>query len=143
MSVSRILDKKGFTVFTVRQDASLKSIIQELASHHIGVVVVTNDSGEIIGMVSERDVIRELAKHDLSVNKTAVEMMTGTVCKCAPEDTEGEIMERMGKAGVRHLPVEHNGKLVGLVSARDILNLRIEKLDALMKEIRGEAARQA
>lgn len=141
MTVARILDKKGFTIFTIRDDAPLSSVIKELAGRHIGVLVVTNASGQMVGMVSERDVIRELGINENIAGKTAASVMTRTVCKCTPEDTEGEIMERMGKAGVRHLPVEHNGKLVGLVSARDILNLRIAKLDELMQEIRSEAAR--
>lgn len=142
MTVARILDKKGFKVFSVGVDAPLRTIIHELATHHIGVLVVTGSNGEVLGMISERDVIRELARNDNASGRKAGDIMTGTVCKCGPEDTEGEIMERMGKAGVRHLPVEHNGKLVGLISARDILNLRIEKLNALMQEIKNEAARQ-
>ena len=141
MTVSRILDKKGIRIFTIREDASLKTIIQDLAAQHVGVLVVLNDANEIAGVVSERDVIRELAKPDMARGKTAAEIMTRTVSRCTPEHTESEVMERMAKAGVRHLPVEHNGKLVGLISARDILNLRIEKLDDLMKEIKAEAAR--
>ena len=141
MTVSRILDKKGFRVLTIREDASLLTIIHELAANHIGVLVVVKAANEIAGMVSERDVIRELAKPDSARGKTASDIMTRTVSKSTPVDSESEVMERMGKAGVRHLPVEHNGKLVGLISARDILNLRIEKLDELMKEIRTEAAK--
>ena len=143
MTVARILEKKGFQVFTVPEDAPLRAVIKQLASNHIGVVVVTNAANQMVGLLSERDVIRELASDERAIDRTASAVMTRTICKCAPEDTEGDIMERMGKAGVRHLPVEHSGKLVGLISARDILNLRIEKLDALMKEIREEAARKA
>ena len=142
MTVSRILDKKGFKTFVIPEDAPLKTIIRELASHHIGVLVVTNAANDVIGMVSERDVIRELARQEIELDSRAAGLMTRTVVKCSPDDTEGDIMERMSKAGVRHLPVEHNGKLVGVISARDVLNLRIEKLDEMMKEIRTEAARQ-
>ena len=141
MSVARILEKKGFTIYTVRDNASLGSVIKELASKHIGALVVTNASGQMVGVLSERDVIRELANDERVSSKTAADVMTRTICKCGPEDTEGEIMERMGKASVRHLPVEHNGKLVGLVSARDILQFRIEQLEELMQEIRNEAAK--
>lgn len=141
MTVARILDKKGFRIFTVGEDATLRDVIKVLAAHHIGVLVVTNAANDMVGMVSERDVIRELAADDHAISKTVSQVMTRTICKCTPDDTEGEIMERMGKAAVRHLPVEYSGKLVGLISARDILNLRIEKLDSLMKEIREEAAR--
>lgn len=141
MSVARILEKKGFTIYTVRDNASLGSVIKELAAKHIGALVVTNASGQTVGVLSERDVIRELAKDERVSSKTAADVMTRTICKCTPEDTEGEIMERMGKASVRHLPVEHNGKLVGLVSARDILQFRIEQLEELMQEIRSEAAK--
>lgn len=140
MTVARILEKKGYKVFTVAEDVSLNVIIQELAAHKIGVLVVTNTAGTIVGMVSERDVIRELANGGSKFAATASGIMTRTVCKCAPDDTEGDVMERMGKAGVRHLPVEHHGKLVGVISARDILALRIEKLDALMQDVMREAA---
>lgn len=140
MTVARILEKKGYNVYTVAEDAPLSDIVKELASHKIGVVVVTSPAREIVGMVSERDVIRELAKGSSPSATTASQIMTRTICKCAPEDTEGDVMERMGKAGVRHLPVEHHGKLVGLISARDILALRIEKLDALMQDVMREAA---
>lgn len=140
MSVARILEKKGYNVFTIGEDVPLDVIIKELAARHIGVLVVTNAAREIIGMVSERDVIRELAKGGTASARTASQMMTRTICKCSPDDTEGDVMERMGKAGVRHLPVEHHGKLVGLISARDILALRIEKLDALMQDVMREAA---
>lgn len=65
--------------------------------------------------------------------------MTRLIVSCALDDTEGEVMERMGKANVRHLPVRHYGKMVGVVSARDLLQLRIEKLEALKKEVRSQA----
>lgn len=143
MTVARILENKGYKVYTAREDAPLMDVIHELAEHKIGVLVVTNPAGEITGMVSERDVVREMAKNGLRPGATASEIMTRKVCKCAPDDTEGEVMERMGKAAVRHLPVEHHGKLVGLISARDILRLRIEKLDALMQDVMREVAQKA
>lgn len=143
MTVARILEKKGYSVFTITEDVPLNAIVKELAARKIGVLVVTNSAKEVVGMVSERDVIRELAEGEATLNKTAADVMTRTVCKCAPDDTEGDVMERMGKAGVRHLPVEHHGKLVGLISARDLLALRIEKLDEMMKDVMREAAAKA
>lgn len=143
MSVARILEKKGYNVFTISEDVPLRAIVKELAARHIGVLVVTNAANAIVGMVSERDVIRELARDEGAAGTTASQMMTRTICKCSPDDTEGDVMERMGKAGVRHLPVEHHGKLVGIVSARDILALRIEKLDALMQDVMREVAQKA
>lgn len=143
MTVARILEKKGNRVHTIRDDAPLSDAIRELARHHIGILVVTNSADQIMGIVSERDVIRDLAESDFDVSKPVSTIMTYRVTKCTPDDTEGDIMERMGKLGVRHLPVEYAGKIVGVVSARDILNLRIEKLNELMQEIRLEAARRA
>lgn len=141
MTVARILDKKGYKVFTIGETAPVRTIVDELARNRIGVLVVTGADGDGIGIVSERDVIDELSR-DFDSRRTAGELMTRTLVKCTVDETEGDIMERMGKAGIRHLPVQHGGKLVGLVSARDILNLRIEKLNELMADIRSEAARQ-
>lgn len=141
MTVARILDKKGYKVFSIDETVPVRDIIDELAENRIGVLVVTNARGDGVGIVSERDVIAELSSN-FDSRKTAGELMTHTLVRCGLDDTEGDIMERMGKAGVRHLPVQHGGKLVGLVSARDILSLRIEKLNELMADIRSEAARQ-
>jgi len=141
MTVARILDKKGYKVFTIGETTPVRAIVDELARHRIGVLIVTDAEGEGIGIVSERDVIAELSR-DFDSCRTAGDLMTRTLVKCAVDETEGDIMERMGKAGVRHLPVQHGGKLVGLVSARDILNLRIEKLNELMADIRNAAARK-
>lgn len=142
MTVARILEKKGHRAFGVREDATLGDAIRELAKHHIGVLVVTGVDGGLTGIVSERDVIRDLADNDFDVGRPISATMTRRVSKCSPDDTEGDIMERMGKLGVRHLPVEYAGKIVGVVSARDILNLRIEKLNELMQEIKAAAARR-
>lgn len=142
MTVARILEKKGHRVFAIGEDATLGDAIRELAKHHIGVLVVTGPAGDLMGIVSERDVIRDLADNNFDVGRPISATMTRRVSKCSPDDTEGEIMERMGKLGVRHLPVEYAGKIVGVVSARDILNLRIEKLNELMQEIKAAAARR-
>lgn len=67
--------------------------------------------------------------------------MTHRIGKCCPDQTEGETTERMDMLGIRQLPVEYADRIVGVVSARDILNLRIEKLNELMRKIKAEAAR--
>ena len=143
MTASRILDRKGWTVFTVAQSASLQEVVDALAEHRVGVLVVTGADQQPVGVISERDVVRELAADAAAMDRPASAAMTGLVCKCSLDDTEGEVMEMMGKSGVRHLPVSHHGKLVGVISARDIIKLRIEKLSELMAEITSEAARKA
>ncbi|MFO1132632.1 MAG: CBS domain-containing protein [Hyphomicrobiales bacterium] len=141
MTVARILDKKGYKVFSIGEALPVRAIVDELARNRIGVLIVKNAQGDGVGIVSERDVIAELSSN-FDSRKTAGELMTHSLVRCALDDTEGDIMERMGKAGVRHLPVQHGGRLVGLVSARDHLNLRIEKLNELMADIRSAAAKQ-
>ena len=142
MTVARILEKKGYKIFTIDETTPMRDIVKDLAKHRIGVLVVTNAAGEAIGIISERDVIGELAEN-FDSTRTAADLMTRTVIKCAPDDTESDLMDRMGKARIRHMPVQHGGKLVGLVSTRDILNLRIEKMNELMNEIMSEVAKKA
>lgn len=143
MTVSRILEKKGHRVFTIAQSATLREVVKELAERHVGVLVVTGADDAPVGVVSERDVVRELAADETAMDMPVSAAMTGLVCKCGLDDSEGEVMEIMGKAGVRHLPVAHAGRLVGIVSTRDILQLRMEKLQELMDDIMREAAKQA
>lgn len=140
MTASRILDRKGWTVLTVSHRASLQQVVDALADHRVGVLVVTHDDGGLAGIVSERDVIRALSGDAASaLARTAADVMTASVETCAPDDPESEIMERMNAIGVRHLPVIADGRLAGLVSMRDVIRLRIEKIEEMMQSIRREA----
>lgn len=142
MTAERILEKKGHKVFTVDEGVTLRAVIAELARHRVGVLVVTDAAGETVGIISERDVIALLAEDPDAMQRTAASVMTGLLVKCSLDDSEGDMMNRMAKARVRHLPVHHAGKVVGLVSARDIMNLRMEKVQELMKDIMSEVARK-
>ena len=143
MTAERILEKKGHKVFSVDEGVTLKAVIAELARHRVGVLLVTNTSDDKVGIISERDVIAVLAQDPDAMQRTAGSMMTSLLVKCSLDDSEGDMMDRMVKAHVRHLPVHHAGKVVGLVSARDVMNLRMEKLQELMKDIMSEVARKA
>lgn len=142
MTAERILEKKGHKVFTVDEGVTLQAVIAELARHRVGVLVVTDAAGETVGIISERDVIALLAEDPDAMQRTAASVMTGLLVKCSLDDSEGDMMNRMAKARVRHLPVHHAGKVVGLVSARDIMNLRMEKVQELMQGIMSEVARK-
>jgi CBS domain-containing protein len=143
MTVSRILNQKGWDVFTVQSTAPLQQVIDTLAANKIGVLVVTDASGSLAGIVSERDVMRVLSGSAAgALGKTAADVMTRNVETCTPDDAESTIMERMNDRGVRHLPVLAGGKLTGVVSLRDVIKLRLEKIDELMRTITHEAALQ-
>lgn len=121
MTVARILDMKGHLVFSIGETAPIQSVIDALATHAIGALLVTNASHEPVGIISERDVIRLLARDGNAMKKSASDIMTRHVLTCSPEDTQADVAKRMSKAGVRHLPVKYAGELIGLVSARDVL----------------------
>ena len=140
MTVSRILSEKGWTVFTVEPTASLQSVIDTLAEHRVGVVVVTGPGQAVQGIISERDVVRALRGNAAAATgRTAADVMTRNVQTCSADDAEPEIMERMNTTGIRHLPVLTGGKLAGIVSMRDVIRLRLEKIDEMMRSIRREA----
>lgn len=139
MTVSRILNEKGWTVYTVDTAVPLQMVIDDLARHHVGVLVVTNPDGSLAGIISERDVVRALAGNAAAaLVRTAGEAMTRTLETCTPDDAESQIMERMNAKGVRHLPVLANGKLAGIISLRDVIRLRIAKIDEMMRSIQLE-----
>jgi CBS domain-containing protein len=139
MTVSRILNDKGWTVFSVEASAPLQRVIDTLAEHRVGVVVVTA-GGQLAGIISERDVIGALSGNAAAaIGKTAADVMTRSLETCTPDESEASLMERMNARGVRHLPVLADGKLAGIVSMRDVVKLRIEKIDEMMRAIRHDA----
>lgn len=141
MAVAHILRQKGATVITVRPADSVQSIVDILARHRIGAVVVVDEAGAIAGIVSERDVVRAMAGDLAGVaSRTAGDIMTAKVVTCTPADSEADLMQMMTESRIRHLPVVANGRLAGMVSIGDVVKLRIETMEAEADQMKSYIA---
>ena len=123
----RILDRKGHLIISIDERTPFHGVIDVLASHRIGAVLVTNASCEAVGIVSERDIVGILAKDPNATKRSASEFMTPYVVTCSPEDTEEAIIKMMAAFNIRHLPVSRDGEVIGMVSARDVLGIEAGK----------------
>jgi len=127
MTVAAILKHKGAQVETTRPTATVHQVCDQLSTKHIGAAVVLAAGGEVVGVVSERDIIHAVAKHGPEALKRRVEeIMTRDVVTCRLTDTSEGLMETMTRGRFRHLPVVEGGKLVGIVSIGDVVKRRIE-----------------
>ena len=131
MKVASILSSMGCRVVTMRPDSPLASVIQRMKLERIGAIVISSDGQRIEGIVSERDIVRALADRGPSImepGRRVSEIMTHTVHTCTPEDTVKDLMERMTRLRIRHLPVIEEGRLAGVVSIGDVVKSRIEEV---------------
>lgn len=130
MRIQDVLRHKGNDVVTIAPDATIHDLLAELSAHGVGALVVSTDGRTVLGIVSERDVVRRL--HDQGVellDRPVSEIMTSTVHTCGPEDALHDIMRVMTERRVRHIPVVVDEQLSGLVSIGDIVRHRIEELE--------------
>ena len=138
MNIAQILKAKGRAVATVRPDAPLSEIIDRLAQKRIGAIVVVGDNGEVVGIISERDIIRRLAEQGEAALKESVSLaMTSSVVSCQSTSTIDEIMETMTQGRFRHVPVIEDGALVGIVSIGDIVKNHIAEVEMEVTAMRG------
>jgi CBS domain-containing protein len=141
MTVNDILSQKGNQVLTIEPTATLAAAVQMLAQRRIGALVVTGADDRIVGIISERDIVRMLGENGTAVlGAPLAEAMTRKVVTCARNETIAEIMERMTGGKFRHVPVVEHGRLVGIVSIGDVVKARLSELeyeqDALREYIR-------
>jgi len=130
MTVKAILSTKGSEVVTIEPTTNLASAAQLLAQRKIGAVVVTGADRRIVGIVSERDVVQELAAHGVaSLDLPLTDVMTRNVLTCSANDTICSVMERMTQGKFRHLPVVEQGRLVGIVSIGDVVKHRLSEME--------------
>jgi CBS domain-containing protein len=130
MTVKAILSRKGSAVVTIAPAASLADAAKLLSSHRIGAVIVTDLEGRVIGVLSERDIVRALADRGAAALDLGVEQtMTRRVVTTVEADTVGEIMERMTAGKFRHIPVVEDGRLIGVVSIGDVVKYRLEEIE--------------
>jgi CBS domain-containing protein len=141
MTVKAILAQKGRDVVTIEPTADLVAVIRTLADRRIGALLVTDLDKGVIGILSERDIVRALAEHGASVlGRTVEEVMTRKVVTCSEADTVGEIMERMTTGKFRHLPVIEGGELVGIVSIGDVVKYRLAEVQRESEALRDYIA---
>ena len=138
MTVAAILSEKGTDVLTVEPGTSLADIIEILSEKKIGATVVVNPDSSVCGIISERDVVRELASHGSKALKNPVsDCMTASVISCSPHDTVNEVMEVMTANRFRHMPVIVDGKLGGIISIGDVVKRKIEQAERDAEEMRN------
>jgi CBS domain-containing protein len=130
MTVKAILARKGTEVTTIEPSATLAAVVLALSKHRIGALVVTGADRRIVGIISERDIVRTLAeKGSQALELPVSEVMTRKVVTCSERDTVAELMERMTEGKFRHVPVAEQGKLTGIVSIGDVVRLRVEEME--------------
>jgi len=130
MRVSAILKANDRAVVTVPPDASVEAAVRMMDEHDVGALPVSNDGRTLAGIVSERDVVRQIARVGPSCLALPVaELMTAGVTTCSPETTVDELMATMIGQRIRHLPVLVAGSLVGVVSIRDVVQSRLDELE--------------
>lgn len=130
MNVDGILRAKGAAVVTIQPDATVGDLVRGLRDARIGAMVVSDDGRSVLGIVSERDVVRALAEHGSRVSGLRVaDVMTRNVVTCSPADTVKQLMSEMTLRRIRHLPVVADGRLVGIISIGDVVKNRLEEME--------------
>ena len=131
MTVASILSEKGSSVVTIPPNRSLDDAIHLLAEKRIGAVVVSEDDGIVLGILSERDIMRALAQSGAAAFDAPVaNHMTAQVTTCTRSASVEDLMRIMTDSRFRHVPVVEDGHLVGLISIGDVVKRRIAAVEA-------------
>lgn len=130
MRVHDVLISKGSTeVHTIAPSATVGHLLDVLADHNIGALIVSDDGSTMLGIVSERDIVRKLRDAENARDLAVADIMTTDVRTCSPDDSLGALMTVMTDHRVRHVPVLDNGRLVGVLSIGDAVKHRMEQLE--------------
>jgi CBS domain-containing protein len=137
MRIADVLRGKGDAVVTIAPDATVAELLAGLADHNIGAMVVAAPDG-VKGIVSERDVVRQLHAHGASLLSQPVEkIMTSMLSTCSKEDTVDSLTALMTENRVRHVPVLEGGKLIGIVSIGDVVKTRMQELESEHQQLQS------
>jgi CBS domain-containing protein len=141
MTVAAILRHKGFQITAVDPTATVAHVAEVLAQRRIGAVLVLDRAEQLLGIVSERDIVRSLAANGArTLEMTAGQLMTRAIQVAHPHMTESEVMAMMTAGRFRHLPVMDKGVLVGLISIGDVVKARIMQQDSEVDSLRAYVA---
>jgi CBS domain-containing protein len=145
MNLAAILKSKGGSILSVAPMTRISEVIKILAEKRIGAVLVCDAEDRLIGILSERDIVRTIASQaSATFDMTAEQLMTHSPKMTSPETTVAEAMEMMTDGRFRHLPIVEDGRLVGLVSIGDVVKARLSQqeheVDSLRAYVSGAVA---
>jgi CBS domain-containing protein len=139
--IGQILKSMPRGVMSARPEDSIQEISLRLSSRKIGAIVIVGEGGKVVGIISERDIIRMIAEHGAAaLEMPASKGMTRDVVSCTKTCTTEELRETMTRGRLRHLPVIEDDKLVGIVSIGDIVKYYTEEVELEVSAMRGYLA---
>ncbi|WP_034272894.1 CBS domain-containing protein [Haloechinothrix halophila] len=135
MRIADVLRSKGTEVATIDPTATVAELLARLAENNIGAMVVLGDDG-LVGIVSERDIVRSLHERGADALRAPVsEIMTTDVATCTPDETVDHLTVLMTERRIRHVPVMFNGRLAGIVSIGDVVKSRMNELEHAQEQL--------
>jgi CBS domain-containing protein len=144
LTVATILARKGVEVFTVRPEQTLREALATLAQHSIGALLVVDAAGALVGILSERDIVREAVRNEKFFEKPVHSIMTRHVITGQSQDDLSAVAATMTAKRFRHLPVLEAGKIIGIVSLGDVVKAQrddyLGAVDTLQTQLLGEQA---
>ncbi len=127
MNVGELLKRSGKSVITVRAEDTVETAATVLATNNIGAVPVRDGADGLVGVLSERDIVRALSAHHGKTSELKVEeLMSTKVITCGPNDEAAKAQAVMNQHRIRHLPVIEDGRLIGMISSRDVMETVLE-----------------
>lgn len=137
MTVARILADKGRNVTSIEPEASLRDAADLLAAQGIGAVLVLDAARTLVGILSERDVVRAISRRGPEVLRDDVRFhMTRDVTSCTTTAAVNELMALMTASKFRHVPVVENGKVLGVISIGDVVKFRLAEIESEHQALR-------
>jgi CBS domain-containing protein len=141
MTVAAILRHKGYDVASVRPTVLVADLVRQLSAKRIGAVVVQDTADQLLGIVSERDVVQALSANGAqALEMTAGQLMTRALKTATPKTTVNEAMEMMTAGRFRHLPVVEGGTLLGIISIGDVVKARIMQQESEVDNLKAYVA---
>jgi CBS domain-containing protein len=137
MTIAWILKEKGRSVVTALPIASIEEVVDLLAKHRIGAIVIVDEMHRALGIISERDIVRLFATHGAHVlSETVAKHMTRPVVTCSEHQSIDWVMEQMTSRRFRHMPVTEKDRLAGLISIGDVVKFKVALAESEAQQMR-------
>ncbi len=130
--------KKAHRIVTIRPETTVLEAAKILQEEHIGALMIRGDNSALVGIMSERDIVRAIPKYGADLFSLSVEqLMTRSVVTCGPNARVHQIMQEMTHGHFRHMPVLEDGELIGMISIGDVVKSRLDELETEGEHMRN------